>query len=124
MPTPIEIEVGDVTLRGELSDTESARAIADALPLELDFDTWGDEFYFRIPVDLDLDETATSRVDVGTIGYWPRGSALAIFFGPTPMSCDERPVPASDVNLVGTLQNARQLADVAGESRIFVRRVE
>ncbi|MCD6548280.1 MAG: hypothetical protein J7K10_02265 [Thermodesulfobacterium sp.] len=37
------------------------------------------------------------------MGYWPPGKALAIFFGPTPASIDENPVPASEVNIVGRL---------------------
>jgi hypothetical protein len=62
---------------------------------------WGDEFYFEIPVQRSLDETATTNVSVGDIGYWPSGSALAIFFGRTPISPGPEPVPASAVNLVG-----------------------
>lgn len=49
------------------------------------------------------DETATTRVKVGHIGYWPPGTALAIFFGRTPMSTGPDPVPASEVNIVGTI---------------------
>ena len=65
--------------------------------------TWSDEFYFSIPLDYSLDETATLKVKAGDIGYWPPGKALAIFFGPTPASIDENPVPASEVNIVDRL---------------------
>lgn len=97
----MRITVGGVSLDAELSDTETARAVLGALPIETGFNTWGDEFYFEIPVEMPLDETATTRVKVGDIGYWPPGKALAIFFGPTPMSVSDEPVPASEVNLVG-----------------------
>jgi hypothetical protein len=100
----IRISVGDAVLSAELFDTETARAVSDALPLDTEFKTWGDEFYFEIPVKLPLDDTATTKVRVGDIGYWPTGSALAIFFGPTPMSTSEAPVPASKVNLVGRIK--------------------
>jgi len=43
------------------------------------------------------------KVKAGDIGYWPPGQALAIFFGPTPMSTGSDPVPASEVNLVGRI---------------------
>jgi len=33
---------------------------------------------------MQLDETATTAVKAGDIGFWPPGNALAIFFGPTP----------------------------------------
>jgi hypothetical protein len=99
----IRITAGDVELKAELFDTETAKAIADALPIETGFNTWGDEFYFEIPVKMPLDETATTKVKVGDIGYWPPGNALAIFFGPTPMSTGDEPVPASEVNIVGRI---------------------
>ena len=124
MSMSIEVQVGELTLRGELSDTVCAQAIAESLPLDTSFNTWGEEFYFEISVSAELDGTATSDVEVGTIGYWPPGRALAIFFGRTPMSTSDKPVPASDVNLVGTLENADDLVGFMSESRILIRRIE
>ncbi len=99
----IVIEAGDVRLEAELDDTSTAREVLDALPVEAGFNVWGDEFYFEIPVDRDLDETATTRVRVGDIGYWPAGRALAVFFGPTPMSTGDDPAPAGEVSVVGRI---------------------
>ena len=124
MSMSIEVQVGELTLRGELSDTACAQAIAESLPLDTSFNTWGEEFYFEIPVSAELDGTATSDVEVGTIGYWPPGRALAIFFGRTPMSTTDKPVPASEVNLVGRLEDAEKLVDFMSEDQIIVRRVE
>jgi len=87
----------------ELFDTDCAKAIYDILPIEANLNTWGDEFYFSIPLEYPLDETATLKVKAGDIGYWPPGKAMAIFFGPTPASVDENPVPASEVNIIGRL---------------------
>ena len=121
MPTPIRIVVGSVTLDAELSDTPCARAVAEALPIEAPISTWGDEFYFSIPVRQPADDTATLKVKVGDIGYWPPGEALAIFFGPTPASTGDDPVPASEVNVVGRiLGDARLLKNVARERRIRI----
>lgn len=103
MPAKIEISIKDITVKAELYDTECAKAIKDALPIEAEPNEWGDEFYFTIPVEFPLDETATTDVEVGDIGYWPPGHALAIFFGPTPLSVDKKPVPASKVNIVGKI---------------------
>jgi uncharacterized protein len=103
MPTKITIIVKDTALLGELGETACAKSIADALPIETRPSEWGDEFYFTIPVAAALDETATTAVEVGDIGYWPPGNALAIFFGPTPLSSGADPVPASEVNLVGKI---------------------
>ena len=123
MPLAIRILVEGVTLEGELRDTETAREIAAALPVEADVDAWGDEFYFEVPVRRGLDETATSVVEVGDLGYWPPGPALALFFGPTPASGpDGRPVPASEVSLVGRVRGAERLRALRGARRIRVER--
>jgi hypothetical protein len=90
----IKIIIKDITLYAELFDTKTAKAVAEALPIETVPDEWGDEFYFEIPVEMPLDDTATTKVKVGDIGYWPPGNALAIFFGPTPISRGYEPVPA------------------------------
>ena len=102
MPTAIRIVAGEIAVEAELDDSETARAIAAALPLEADGNRWGEEIYFAIPV-VRGEEGATSDVEVGDLGYWPPGKALAIFFGPTPMSDGPKPVPASDVNPVGRI---------------------
>lgn len=103
MPVRIKINIEDIVLDAELFDTECAKAIANMLPIETRPNEWGDEFYFEVPVKIALDETATTKVKIGDIGYWPSGSALAIFFGKTPMSSGADPVPASEVNLVGKI---------------------
>ncbi len=115
----IKITIKNIVLRGELFDTKTAKAIEKALPIEAVPDEWGDEFYFEIPVEMALDETATTKVKVGDIGYWPPGNALAIFFGPTPISTGSEPVPASDVNLVGRiLGDATLLTQAKGSKKI------
>ena len=103
MPQPIRIIIGRTTLQAELYDTPCALEIIASLPIETRPNEWGDEFYFQIPVSQALDSSATTRVKVGDIGYWPPGQALALFFGPTPMSSGSDPVPASAVNLVGRI---------------------
>lgn len=103
MPTFIKVTVGEISLRGELFDSSCARKILAKLPIETVPNEWGDEFYFEIPVRAPLDESATIKVKIGDIGYWPPGKAMAIFFGPTPISSGADPVPASAVNLVGKI---------------------
>ncbi len=119
MPKLITLTLGSLTLKGELFDTPCARAVAAVLPIETRPQEWGDEFYFEIPVDLPFDQTATRRVRIGDIGYWPPGRALALFFGPTPMSTGPDPVPASAVNLVGRiLDNPTLLKRAKGAASI------
>ena len=119
MPTNIKITLKNVTVEAQLTDTACAKAIADKLPLEAFLNEWGDEFYFEIPVRNALDETATNMVKVGDIGYWPPGHALAIFFGPTPLSKGDDPIPASEVNIVGRItSDAGLLRKAKGASNI------
>ncbi len=101
MPTRVNITIDQIMVEAEFSDTTCARAILDKFPLRAVPNEWGDEFYFQIPVTSPLDDTATRDVRSGDIGYWPPGEALAIFFGPTPLSRGADPVPASEVNNFG-----------------------
>ena len=120
----MRIIIADITLDGELFDTQCAKAVAGVLPIETRPDEWGDEFYFGIPVEMPLDGTATRTVKVGDVGYWPPGKALAIFFGPTPMSTGFDPVPASEVNIVGKITgDATLLRNAKGSRRIRIERV-
>jgi hypothetical protein len=121
MPTRIKIFVGDIMMIAELFDTPCAKKIAGVLPFESSVNEWGDEFYCEIPLQTPLDKTATTKVQVGDIGYWPPGSALAIFFGPTPMSEGDEPVPASKVNIVGKiLGDATRLKKAKGAGEILI----
>jgi hypothetical protein len=124
MSAKIRITVKNIVIDAELVDSVTAESIADVLPLEAEPGEWGDEFYFEIPVKMPLDETATTRVSVGDIGYWPPGNALAIFFGPTPMSKGTDPVPASEVNIVGRITgDATVLRKAKGARLIKLERV-
>lgn len=116
---PIRISAGAVTLDAELKPTRTAKAIYDLLPIEADKHTWGDEFYFKIPLIKDHRETATLKVAVGDIAYWGNGQAVAIFFGRTPISTGPDPVPADRVNLVGRVKgDATALRSATGATKI------
>lgn len=106
----IRITVGEVALEAELNDTETAAKIGNALPIGSSFNTWGDEIYFSIPVEAELDDHAQEVVEIGDLGYWPPGSAFCIFFGLTPVSEPGKIMPASAVNIVGK---------VAGDATLF-----
>ncbi len=82
----IRIKIGNLTMDAELNDTATAKKVASALPITASFNTWGDEIYFSIPVEAQLDDSAKEVVEMGDLGYWPTGRAFCIFFGPTPMS--------------------------------------
>jgi hypothetical protein len=117
----IRIKIAHVTLDAELNETPTAQEVARALPLKTAFNTWGDEIYFSIPVEAELDESAQEEVELGDIGYWPTGRAFCIFFGPTPTSTPEKILPASAVNIIGRVKgDATRLKEVMGEDELVV----
>ena len=104
MPTAITIHFGDVVIAAELDENPTATLIEEALPIESEVNRWGEEIYFPIPVEAELDDTARDVVERGELGYWPEGRALCIFFGPTPASKGDEIRPASAVNIVGRIK--------------------
>lgn len=99
----IKIKSNDVEAESELNDTETAKAIYEKLPIEGTVNTWGDEIYFEIPIDLSLEENAKEEVEKGDLAYWPQGKCFCIFFGRTPASVNDNPRAASKVNIFGKL---------------------
>jgi hypothetical protein len=99
----INIKFKNLSFRAELNDSPTSKAIWDQLPIENRVSTWGEEVYFEIPVDMPQEADAMEILAVGDLGYWPVGQAFCIFFGPTPVSTDERPRAYSPVNPLGKI---------------------
>jgi len=120
----IKISVGGVSLEAELKSTRTANEIYEALPIETSVNMWGEEFYCKVPGVKDYRETATTQVKVGDVAYWGPGEMLAIFFGRTPMSMGEDPVPADRVNVVGRLVgDPKLLRQAMGAATIKIEKV-
>ena len=119
----ITISAGDVSLPAELNDSPTAQQVWDKLPIEGAANVWGDEIYFEIPVVADQAPDARAGVEVGELGYWPVGRAFCIFFGPTPVSSDERPRAFSPVNVLGrVLGDATRFRTVRGGQKVRITR--
>ena len=117
----IRISIGCVMLEADLKPTRTSQAIYEALPIETAVNMWGEEFYCKLPGVKDYRETATSQVKVGDVAFWGVGEMLAIFFGRTPMSLGEDPVPADRVNVIGKIiGDAKILREVMGSATIKV----
>jgi len=124
MAKRIKITAGEVEAFAELNDTNLAETIWEALPLEASASTWGDEIYFEIPVSV-ANEAPQETVDMGDLGYWPPGSAMCIFFGPTPMSQGDEIRPASPVTVWGKLEgDPTVFKSVAAGGQISVARAK
>lgn len=110
------------SVEAALNDSETAKAIHGALPLEAEANTWGDEIYFSVPVVLDS-ERPREVVELGDLGYWPPGHAFCIFFGRTPASRGDEIRPASPVNVFGrVVGDPRVFKKVRSEDRVTLMR--
>jgi uncharacterized protein len=104
-----------------LKDTPTAKALVAALPFESRAQTWGEEVYFTTPVSAKLESDARQIVEPGTVCFWTEGNALALPYGRTPISTDERPKLASRCNVLGTLSgDAKGLSGIKSGEKITV----
>ena len=119
----VRITAGKVALQAELRDTPTTRALAEALPFEASAQTWGEEVYFSTPVSVKLEPDAKQVVEPGTVCFWTEGDALALPFGRTPISTDEKPKLASRCNVLGNIVgDARALAGIKAGAKVRVER--
>ena len=102
MNKKIEISFNGITIEAILNATITAQKILEILPIRSEINLWGNEIYFEIPVEADI-ENGQVIMDIGNIAFWPPGNALCIFFGPTPASKDSRPRATSAVTVIGKI---------------------
>lgn len=112
------IAEGHGEAEGELIRFQSPMTVdnlAKALPFEGRAAKWKEEVYFETPVKMGS-EKAKSKVEVGTLAYWPMGSALCIFHGPTD--------PYSPVNVVGRIvSNLEMFQTLKSGTKIRVEKI-
>ena len=121
----IEISAGDVIVTAVLNDSDTADELWAALPITARGQTWGDEIYFSIPVSVEEAADSQETVEMGAVGNWPPGSALCLFWGPTPTSAPGEIRPASAVNVMGLIDgDPTVLGGVADGTEVVVARMD
>lgn len=129
-----EVDVDTVRIRirwktgsvdGVLDDSATSDKIVEALPHTARANTWGDEIYFSVPAESELDEDAQTVVDRGAICFWVQGSSIAIPFGPTPISEGDECRLVTAVNVIGKLEgDPRALASIRDGDEITMETVD
>jgi hypothetical protein len=116
----IRLESGGVAVNLDLEDSATTRALLAALPFEARGNTWGDELYFSTPVSARLEANARQVVEPGTVCFWTQGDALALPWGPTPISTDGKPKLANPCSVLGRVVEIEQLKKIKSGDKIKV----
>jgi len=104
-----------------LRETSSVNQILKIFPCDARANTWGEEIYFELPVKLGLESDAQQVVEPGTVCFWVEGSALALPFGPTPISNGSECRLVARCNVLGKIEgDPRELKKVKAGSAIRV----
>ncbi|MGH8764235.1 MAG: cyclophilin-like fold protein [Burkholderiales bacterium] len=99
----IRVEAGAASFEIELDGSATSLAILQALPFESSASTWGEEVYFSTPVSAKLEANARQVVEPGTVCFWTQGDALALPWGRTPISTDDKPKLANPCSVLGKI---------------------
>jgi len=93
----------------------TVEALMRAMPIEGRAALWREEVYFETNVKVGTEKEKT-RVEKGTIAYWPLGSAVCVFYGGSQ--------PYSPVNVIGRITEGLDLfRKVKQGSRILLERL-
>jgi len=123
MAKKIVIKAGSVRMEAELNDSKTSEMIYNALPIEAEVQTWGEEIYFPIPVKAKL-ENGVTVVKEGDLGYWPPENCFCMFFGKTPVSTKTEIKPASAVSPLGRmLGNPKDWKKTGDGEKILLERI-
>ncbi len=113
----------EVVVELRTAGSQTVAELLRSLPFTSRAQVWGDEVYFDAPFHADQEHDARAEMEVGEVAFWPDGDALALFFGPTPVSDGLKPKAAGPCNVIGTvLGDPSVLRSVRPEAAVVVER--
>ncbi|MCL2143407.1 MAG: cyclophilin-like fold protein [Methanomassiliicoccaceae archaeon] len=119
----IRIRTRSGTWDAVLDNSDASNEIWLSLPFSADINMLGSQMYFVIPLSTGVKGDSVT-FEKGDIAYWKEADALCIFFGPTPLSTDERPVAAFPMKKIGSVNGDCSAMDASGDrTRITLERM-
>ena len=119
----IKLKFSNYTLNIKLRSTNTANAIKNILPFKSIVKTWGDEIYFEIPIEknIDLESDAKDVIDLGEVAYWIDGKSIAIGYGKTPISQNNEIRLAAKTNIWGdAVLDVKELRKIRDGDEIII----
>ena len=119
----INLKFSSYIINIKLRSTKTASAIKNILPFKSIVKTWGEEIYFEIPIEenLDLENDAKDIINVGEIAYWVEGKCIAIGYGKTPISKGNEIKLAARTNIWGDANlNVKKLKNIKDGDEIII----
>ena len=107
----------------ELDDSDISNTIWLSCPYKLDINMLGSMIYCELPMKAVLPkEGRTTNFEVGDIAYWPGPGAFCVFFGPTPLSGEDRkPVaPYPMIKIGKIIGECSELEDAGDRQRLIL----
>ncbi len=96
--------IGKVNLILSDENPETIKKFLSILPFEGKANLWGEEIYFKIPIEEIEPENPRRVLKEGEVGIWIEEPSLCIFFGKTPISKGNEIIAYSDVNVIGKIE--------------------
>jgi len=114
----LRITIGDKTIEARLADSDAARDFASLLPLTLPMnDLFRREKFATLPRSISEQGKRTHDYCVGTIGYWPPGPDVAIFYRQ-----DGERIPAPGLIVLGKIKAGVEAFAGRGATRVTIER--
>jgi hypothetical protein len=114
----VRITAGDKAVEAKLTDSDAARDFASLLPLTLAMnDLCRREKFAALPRALSEHGKRTHDYAVGTIGYWPPGPDIALFYRQ-----DGERIPEPGLIILGKIKTGTEILDVRGAINATIER--
>lgn len=96
--------IGKVKLILSDENPNTVKKFLSILPVEGKANLWGEEIYFKIPIEKIEPENPRKVLKEGEVAIWIEEPSLCIFFGKTPISKENEIIAYSDVNVIGKIE--------------------